>query len=223
MSLLITCHEGVPKFKPAEGIGKKACDMSLIARIGQDLPLYKFIDTLQTSVKAARMDAHLLPPQQSHITLVNAILIEEPDNIPPEAEQAELFNKFHRALSSEPIRQMLSAPVTMILDTIMVTPVSVRLAAESPEWRGKRSVIATYLYDQIDSRFNLAEDHANFWNTIFRFKTHFSDNDYDRLQDLLTETANKEAPFTVEISLQNILAVRFPRKFLPWQEAIKLK
>ena len=105
----------------------------------------------------------------------------------------------------------------------MLTPVSVRLAAESPEWRGKRSAIAAYLHDQIDQRFDYAEDHASFWSTIFRFKACFSDNDYDRVQNLLAEAASKENPFSVEISLQNILAVRFPRKFSPWQEAIELK
>jgi len=213
-------NTGVPKFMPAPGIGTPSCDISLVARIPQGSALHRTITSIQRSAVDLDIHAHILPADQTHTTLVNAVCRENPP-IPRAEEQSAIFAKFCSALSSEYVQSLLSEPVEMSFDKFLISRWDVKIGAENPAWGKKRKSIAEYLMARFGTEhFIPAEDHAVFHSTILRFSQGFSETDHAKLLKIMRTAqaeAEKNGPYTLTISPENIFAVKFPGKFMEWE------
>lgn len=224
MPLPVRFHTASPKFAGVSYIGNRIFDLSIVAKIPAKSPVHSLITSIQEAAQTAGLAVYILPANQTHITILNPVFKMEPrDVLPEESEQLDLFEKFVKALKTGPAQRILQKRQTVNFTEILFRQRDLKLwADDNPELVNAQSALEAILEDT-DGHFDFAEGLPASHNTILRFTQEFDEANYAALQGIVEKIAGRPArPLILETSLNNLLAVRFPGLFTPWQEEADL-
>ncbi len=220
MTLRIKTHTNSPKFAGMDVIGKRIFDLTLAAKVPHDTPAHNFITRIQLEARRYVPNAHVLPPTQTHITVVNPIYkMDGKHKIPGAEEQSELFVKFLAALKSPRAQSVFSRPIAASFGEVLVRQRDVKLLS-STEISPISAVQAELeaILKEVDPRFDFEEGHPYFHSTILRFGPAFSEGDHAAIMRIIERAVSdfESFPLNMAITPDNLFAVEFDGLFVPW-------
>jgi hypothetical protein len=207
-------------FTWVKNLGAPALDISLVARIPKRSAPYELISLIHDEVRTHVKTAHILPIEQTHLTIINPVLMTETEKMPDVETRRTLLKDFAKQIRDSQMPTMFSQPLTIAFSSVLFRDYDVKLVVDEqtqwPEAMHKQLIDRTL---KISPFFTRSELRLPLQSTIIRFGPGLSEADHEKIIDIVGHnTRSCRTPLFAELSWNDILAVRFPGVFLPWVE-----